>query len=69
MSKASRYILKHSQKTQKPFVQSVKVDCTGLDVSYADEGKALQFETKAVAIVVSHSLRPIGHFFLVEVDG
>ena len=63
------FILKHGSKQAKPFVKSVVIGTTGLDVSYSEESKAMKFVTRGVAIQVGNALRKsFGTFYPVEID-
>ena len=60
--------LQHGSRDRLAFVKSIKIDCTGLDVSFTDEQtKAMSFVSRAVAIEVSKALRHShGNFYPVE---
>lgn len=51
------FILKHGSKQAKPFIKSVVVGATGLDVSFSEETKAMKFVSRGVAIQVGNALR------------
>lgn len=62
------FILKHGTKEDKPFLKSVVVVVTGIDVSFSDENKALRFASRGSAIQVGKALRSsFGNFYPVEV--
>lgn len=63
------FILKHGSKQEKPFVKSVVVGATGLDVSFSEEAKAMKFASRGVAIQVGNALRKsFGTFYPVEIE-
>lgn len=63
------FILKHGLKQEKPFIKSVVVSVTGLNVSFSDESKAMKFVSRGAAIQVGHALRmSYGTFYLVQID-
>ena len=43
------FILKHGAREDKPFLMSVAIGVTGIDVSYSEERKAMRFISRAVA--------------------
>ena len=51
------FILKHGSKQEKPFIKSVVIGTTGLDVSFSEESKAMKFVSRGVAIQVGNALR------------
>lgn len=62
------FILKHGTKEDKPFLKSVVVAVTGIDISFSDENKALRFASRGSAIQVERALRSsFGNFYPVEV--
>ena len=62
------FILKHGTKEDKPFLKSVVVAVTGIDISFSDEKKALRFASRGAAIQVVKALRSsFGNFYPVEV--
>ena len=62
------FVLKHGTKKDKPFLKSVVVTVTGIDISFSDENKALRFASRGSAIQVGRALRSsFGNFYLVEV--
>lgn len=64
------FILKHGTKEEKPYLMSATIGVTGIDVSYSDEWKAMQFISRAVALQVGKALRcSFGNFYPVEVKG
>lgn len=64
------FILKHGTKEDKPFLKSVDVEVTGIDISFSDERKAMRFASRGAAIQVSKALRiSYGNFYPMEVDG
>ena len=63
------FILKHGSKEAKPFLKSVAIGTTGLDVSFSEESKAMKFVSRGVAIQVGNALRKsFGTFHPVEID-
>lgn len=63
------FILKHGSKQAKPFVKSVVIGTTGIDVSYSEESRTMKFVTRGVAIQVGNALRKsFGTFYPVEID-
>ena len=64
------FILKHGTKEDKPFLKSVDVVVTGIDISFSDEIKAMKFASRGAAIQVGRALRgSFGNFYPVEVPG
>lgn len=64
------FILKHGTKEDKPFLKSVDVVVTGIDISFSDERKAMKFASRGAAIQVGKALRgSFGNFYTVEVQG
>ena len=64
------FILKHGTKDDKPFLKSVDVVVTGIDISFSDERKAMKFASRGAAIQVGRALRgSFGNFYPVEVQG
>lgn len=64
------FILKHGTKEDKPFLKSVDVVVTGIDISFSDEMKAMKFASRGAAIQVGRALRgSFGNFYPVEVQG
>lgn len=64
------FILKHGAKEDKPFLKSVDVKVTGIDISFSDERKAMRFASRGAAIQVGRALRSsFGNFYPVEVKG
>lgn len=64
------FILKHGTKEDKPFLKSVDVTVTGIDISFSDERKAMRFASRGAAIQVGRSLRgSFGNFYPVEIPG
>jgi len=64
------FILKHGTKEDKPFLKSVDVKVTGIDISFSDERKAMRFASRGVAIQVGKALRSsFGNFYPVEALG
>ena len=55
------FILKHGSKQAKPFVKSVVIGTTGLDVSFSEEAKAMKFAGNALR-------KSFGTFYPVEID-
>ncbi|MBF1717569.1 MAG: hypothetical protein HXO90_00075 [Streptococcus salivarius] len=63
------FILKHGSKEAKPFLKSVAIGTTGLDVSFSKESKAMKFVSRGAAIQVGNALRKsFGTFYPVEID-
>lgn len=63
------FLLKHGSKQSKPFIKSVVIEVTGLDVSFSDEAKAMKFVSRGVAIQVGNALRKsFGTFYPVEIE-
>lgn len=63
------FILKHGSKEAKPFLKSVAIGTTGLDVSFSEESKAMKFVSRGAAIQVGNTLRKsFGTFYPVEID-
>lgn len=58
--------LKHGSKQSRPFVRSVKVSCTGIDISYCNQAQAMEFASRAAAIHVAKALHAYGNFYVVE---
>nr|DAI12609.1 MAG TPA: hypothetical protein [Caudoviricetes sp.] len=46
------FILKHGSKEAKPFLKSVAIGTTGLDVSFSEESKAMKFVSRGAAITI-----------------
>ena len=40
------FILKHGSKQAKPFIKSVVIGTTGLDVTFSEESKAMKFVSR-----------------------
>ena len=51
------FILKHGTRKDKPFLMSVDISVTGLDISCSDEKKALRFVSRGAALQVGKALR------------
>lgn len=63
------FILKHGLKEDKPFVKSVTIGVTGIDISFSNEKKALRFASRGASIQVGNALRnSFGNFYPVEVE-
>lgn len=63
------FILKHESKEAKPFLKSVAIGTTGLDVSFSEESKAMKFVSRGAAIQLGNALRKsFGTFYPVEID-
>lgn len=63
------FILKHGTRKDKPFLMSVAISVTGLDISCSEEKKALRFISRAAALQVGKALRgSFGNFYPVEVE-
>lgn len=64
------FILKHGTKEDKPFLKSVDIEVTGIDISFSDERRAMRFASRGAAIQVGKALRgSFGNFYPVEVLG
>ena len=64
------FILKHGTKEDKPFLMSVAISVTGVDISYSDERKAMRFISRGAAVQVGKALRgSFGNFYPVEIEG
>lgn len=64
------FILKHGTKEDKPFLMSVAISVTGVDISYSDERKAMRFISRGAAVQVGKALRgSFGNFYPVEMEG
>lgn len=63
------FVLRHGSREQLAFVRAIKIDVTGLDVSFSNEvNKAMQFVSRAAAIQVAKALRhSYGNYYPVEV--
>ncbi|WP_345890289.1 hypothetical protein [Streptococcus sp. 3874] len=63
------FILRHGTREDKPFLRSVVIGVTGLDISYSEEKKALRFVSRGAALQVGKALRgSFGTFYPVEVE-
>nr|DAS72245.1 MAG TPA: hypothetical protein [Caudoviricetes sp.] len=63
------FILRHATRKDKPFLMSVDISGTGLNISCSDEKKALRFVSRGAAVQVSNILRRCsGNFYPVEVE-
>lgn len=63
------FILRHGTREDKPFLRSVVIGVTGLDISYSEEKKAMRFVSRGVAVQVGKALRgSFGTFYPVEVE-
>ncbi|MBF9664118.1 MULTISPECIES: hypothetical protein [Streptococcus] len=63
------FILRHGTREDKPFLRSVVIGVTGLDISYSEEKKAMRFVSRGVAVQVGKALRgSFGAFYPVEVE-
>lgn len=63
------FILKHGTREDKPYLRSVVINVTGLDISCSEEKKAMRFVSRAVALQVGKALRDsFGNFYPVEVE-
>nr|DAN90281.1 MAG TPA: hypothetical protein [Bacteriophage sp.] len=63
------FILKHGTKEDKPFLMSVAISVTGIDISYSNEREAMRFISRAVALQVAKALRSFGNFYVIQVKG
>lgn len=64
------FILRHGTREDKPFLRSVVIGVTGLDISCSEEKKAMRFVSRAAALQVGKALRSsFGNFYPVEVEG
>ena len=64
------FVLKHGAKENKPYLKSVYVKVTGIDISFSDERKAMKFASRGAAIQVGRALRgSFGNFYPVEIPG
>lgn len=63
------FILRHGTREDKPFLMSVAIGVTGIDVSCSEEKKAMRFISRAAAVQVGKALRgSFGNFYPVEVE-
>ncbi len=63
------FILRHGTREDNPFLKSVVIGVTGLDISCSEEKKALRFISRAAALQVGKALRSsFGNFYPVEVE-
>ena len=63
------FILRHATRKDKPFLMSVDISGTGLNISCSDEKKALRFVSRAAAVQVGKASRgSFGNFYPVEVE-
>lgn len=63
------FILKHGTKEEKPYLMSVTIGVTGIDISFSEEGGAIRFVSRAVAMQVAKALRSFGNFYVIQVKG
>lgn len=63
------FILKHGTKEDKPFLMSVAISVTGIDISYSNEREAMRFISRAVALQVAKALESFGNFYVIQVKG
>ncbi|VKJ95564.1 Uncharacterised protein [Streptococcus pneumoniae] len=57
------FILRHGTREDKPFLRSVVIGVTGLDISCSEEKKAMRFVSRGAAVQVGKALRvPLGIF-------
>lgn len=64
------FVLIHGSRSTRNYIRAVKVDCTGIDITYCDkERTALQFVSKSAAIHVSRALVNYGNFYPKEIGG
>lgn len=62
------FILRHGTREDKPFLRSVVIGVTGLDISCSEEKKAMRFVSRH-AVQVGKALRgSFGNFYPVEVE-
>lgn len=47
------FILRHGTREDKPFLRSVVIGVTGLDISCSEEKKALRFVSRGAAVQVA----------------
>lgn len=45
------FILRHGTREDKPFLRSVVIGVTGLDISCSEEKKAMRFVSRGAAVV------------------
>lgn len=63
------FILRHGTREDKPFLRSVVIGVTGLDISCSEEKKAMRFVSRGAAVQVDKALRgSFGNFYPVEVE-
>ncbi|HGQ5333690.1 TPA: hypothetical protein ACL31W_001437 [Streptococcus pneumoniae] len=63
------FILRHGTREDKPFLRSVVIGVTGLDISCSEEKKAMRFVSRGAAVQVVKALRgSFGNFYPVEVE-
>lgn len=63
------FILKHGAREDKPFLMSVAIGVTGIDISFSEERGAIRFVSRAVAMQVGKALRSFGNFYVIQVKG
>lgn len=63
------FILKHGTREDKPFLMSVAIGVTGIDISFSEERGAIRFVSRAVAVQVAKALRSFGNFYVIQVKG
>lgn len=63
------FILKHGTREDKPFLMSVAIGVTGIDISFSGERGAIRFVSRAVAVQVAKALRSFGNFYVIQVKG
>lgn len=61
------FILKHGTREDKPFLMSVAIGVTGIDISFSEERGAIRFVSRAVAMQVGKALRSFGNFYVIQV--
>lgn len=61
------FILKHGAREDKPFLMSVAIGVTGIDISFSEERGAIRFVSRAVAMQVGKALRSFGNFYVIQV--
>lgn len=58
------FILRHGTREDKPFLRSVVIGVTGLDISCSEEKKAMRFVSRGAAVQVGKALRgSFGNFY------
>ncbi|HGQ3753787.1 TPA: hypothetical protein ACLY9H_001669 [Streptococcus pneumoniae] len=57
------FILRHGTREDKPFLRSVVIGVTGLDISCSEEKKAMRFVSRGAAVQVGKALRGSFRFY------